>query len=196
VATYPAVAATSEAVLGLLEAAAVGTEFAAIEFEHYAADDLGKPAADTVSLLLHAVTLNPTRRPVEPRIAPDGSAFRPAVALDLHYVLTAWAEHPVRQQRLLGWCIRVLADTPTLSAGILNHFGPEDDVFRPTETVELIWEPLSTQDLAEVWEGAKSNRRPSATYLARIVEIESPYRLDEHPLVQTRELAFAEADGP
>jgi hypothetical protein len=194
-ATYPAVAATSEAVLGLLEAAAGGSEFDSVEFEHYDAADLAKPATDTVSLLLHGVTLNPNRRPVQPRIEPDGRAFRPAVPLDLHFMVTAWAEHPVRQQRLLGWCIRVLADTPTLPAGMLNHFGPEDDVFRPTETVELIWEPLSAQDLAEIWEGAKSNRQPSASYLARIVEIESRFTIDEHPLVQTRDFSYAEANG-
>jgi hypothetical protein len=192
VATYPAIAATSQAILGLLEgaASAPGAEFAGTSFELYRGTDLRSPMTDGVSLYLHRVVVNTERRNLPPRVGPDGRRRRPALPLDLHYLLTAWAEKADRQQRLLGWSMRVLEDTPILPAGLLNHFGPEHDVFRPDETVEVLLEPISMQDMSDVWEGADAQREASATYLARVVELESFDTQPQGALVQTRELDF------
>jgi hypothetical protein len=143
-----------------------------------------------VSLYLYEVAVNASRRNLPAREEPGGRRFRPSVPLDLHYLLTAWSRTPATQQRLLGWCIRVLDDTRTLPAGLLNQFGPEADVFRVEETVELLWEPLTHQDLFDIWEVARPNQQPSVSYVARIVELESAVPLDEHPAVQTREFRY------
>ena len=192
-ALYPAIAATSQAILGVLEAAAAtpDAEFANTNFALYRSDDLQKPMTEGVSLYLHRLVVNTEHRNRLPRVGPDGRRRRPAVPLDLHYLLTAWAEDAVKQQRLLGWCIRTLADTPTLPAGLLNHFGPEHDVFRPDETVEVLLEPLSVQDMSDVWEALGPRREASATYVARVVELESVEVLPEGRLVQTREVGYA-----
>ena len=190
-ATFPAIAATSRAILGLLEAAAAAdTEFNGTQFALYRGADLGKPMASGVSLYLHRVVVNSQYRNHQPRIDELGRKWRPAVPLDLHYLLTAWAEDAVRQQRLLGWCIRVIQDTQTLPSGLLNHFGPEHDVFGPTETVDVLLEPLSMQDMSYVWEGADARREPSATYVARILELESLDVERVEPLVQTRDFGL------
>ena len=57
-ASYPAIAATSQGVLGLLESAAPGTEFAGTRFEHYGSADLNDPMSEGVSLWLYRVTIN------------------------------------------------------------------------------------------------------------------------------------------
>ena len=70
---------------------------------------------------------------------------------------------------------------------MLNQSGPEHDVFLPEETVELLLEPLSMQDLSYVMEISGGRREVSATFVARVVELES---LDPTPageLVQTRD---------
>jgi hypothetical protein len=190
VATYQAVAATSEAIVGLLSSAAAApdSEFGGTKVELYRGEDLAKPMNEGVSLYLHRIVVSTEHRNRLPRVGPDGRRRRPAVPLDLHYLLTAWATDAIKQQRLLGWCIRVLADTPTLPAGLLNHFGPEHDVFLPDETIELLLEPLSMQDMSYVMEASGGRREVAATFVARVVELES---LDPSPigsLVQTREL--------
>ena len=43
---------------------------------------------------------------------------------------------------------------------------------------------------AYVWEVAKTKEQPSATYVARMVEIESTVSLDEAAAVQTREFDY------
>jgi hypothetical protein len=191
-ASYPAIAATSEAILGLLEAAAADTEFSGRRFALYNATDLQTPMKNGVSLWLYRVAVATTRRNLGPRTGDDGRRYRPSLPLDLHYLLTAWAQDPATQQRLLGWCIRTLEDQPVLPSGLLNHYGPEPDVFRPHESVELVAEALSPADVSDVWEVSPKHREPSMAYLARAVEIDSQVELAEFPAVQTREFAYAE----
>ena len=57
---------------------------------------------------------------------------------------------------MLGWAMRELQNVAILPAGLLNHYGPEHDTFRPDEAVELICEPLSLQDMSYVIEPLKS----------------------------------------
>ena len=193
-ATYPAIAATSDAVLGLLQSAAVGTEFDGVAFAHYQSGDFESPMSDGVSLYLYRVTVSSNRN-LPPQVRPDGRRYRPPIPLDVHYLVTAWAETAVRQQRMLGFAIRTLEDTPILPAGVLNQHSPEPNVFRPEETVELVYENLTVQDIGYIWDVAQTKEQPSATYTARMVEIESPVAFDEGGLVQTRELQFAQAES-
>jgi hypothetical protein len=192
-ATYPAIAATSEPILGLLQSAAVGSEFDGVTFDHYQSGDFESPMTAGVSLDLYRVSVSPNRN-LPPRLGRDGRRYRPPLPLDLHYLVIAWADDAIKQQRLLGFAVRTLEDTPILPAGVLNQHGPEPDVFRPEETVELVWEALSVQDISEIWDVAQTKEQPSATYVARMVEIESPVLVPDSGTVQTRELAFAKAD--
>jgi hypothetical protein len=41
---------------------------------------------------------------------------------------------------------------------MLNRYGPEPDVFRPEETVELVYENVSVQDTAYIWGPARTLR--------------------------------------
>ena len=196
-ARYPAIAATSQAMVSLLESAAVGTEFAGAGFSIASAADLQKPPGDRplASIYLYRVAVDPNRRNQPARRAVDGHMRMPPIPIDLHYLLVAWSKEAATQHRLLGWAIRVFQDTPTLVAGVLNQFGPDTEVFRPDETVELIWEVLTRQEMADAWEVAKANQQPSASYVARIVEIESEVELHEYPPVQTTDLRYQEVSA-
>lgn len=194
-AAYPAIAATSEAILGLLQSAAVGGEFDGVQFAHYQTSNLASPMTEGVSLYLYRVTVSANRN-LPPRLGPDGRRYRPPIPLDLHFLVIAWAETAIRQQRLLGFAIRTLEDTPILPAGVLNQHSPEPDVFRPEETVELVFEGVTIQDFGYIWHVAQTKEQPSATYVARMVEIESRVSVDDAGLVQTRALEYAQAGSP
>ena len=155
-ATYPAIAATSDAVLGLLQSAAVGTEFDGVAFAHYQSGDFESPMSDGISLYLYRVTVSSNRN-LPPQVGPDGRRYRPPIPLDVHYLVTR-GRRRVRQQRMLGFAIRTLEDPPILPAGVLNQHGPEPNVFRPEETVELVYESV-TQDVGT----SGTSRRPRSS---------------------------------
>ena len=198
---YAAIAATTNAVIRLLETAAAtadwrdGTSPLSVDFEPAGADVLQNPPSGTptVTLYLYRVTLSSVRRHIGPRVAPDGTRYRPSIPLDLFYLLTAWATDPLLQQQLLGWCVTVLDETPVLPPALLNAYRGGERIFDSDETVELVWQPLPLIDLSEIWEVAKTSEQPSASYIARIVQLDSAVPLDEWPLVQTREFDYEEA---
>lgn len=191
-ALYSAIAATSAAILAVVRNATAGTEFDGVEFAHYRAGNFGAPMTQGFSLYLYRITVNANRN-LPSQTGRNGRMARPPIPLDLHFLLTAWAEDTLRQQRMLGFAIRALEDTPILPSGVLNQQTPEGDVFRPEETVELYYEPLSVQDVAYIWDIAQTAEQASAPYAARMVEIESGVEIVEGAPVQTRVLQYGVA---
>lgn len=191
-ATSQAIALIGQAILGLLEAGCPKPEFEGAMFELYQASNFQNPMNEGVSLYLYRIATS-SRRNLPSRMGPNGERYRPPLPLDLYYLLTTWGKDAAKQQRLLGWCIRELGDIPILPAGLLNHYAPEAEVFRPDESVELIFEPLSLQDWANLWEPLKPKLSLSVGYVARMVSIDSSVEVTNSRSVQTREFDFAKA---
>ncbi len=189
-ATYQAISLTSQAIVGLLYDACPREQFPNAQFQLFEANDFNSPPIEEgCSIYLYRVATNMTRRNLPPRLSIDGKRYRPSLPLDLFYMLTAWAKTAAQQHSLLGWAMRVLEDTPIIPAGYLNQYIP--DTFYPNETVELVTEPLSTQDNYNIWNGFKPNMHPSVAYVARLIQVESTVLMAEgEGLVQTRELNF------
>jgi hypothetical protein len=187
-ATWNAIAATTRAILGLLEDSYPREEFGKLAFtpahvSEFAGD---KVPADGFTLCLYRVAINGSVRNLPPRIAPSGEKYRPSLPIDLQYLLTPWAGDVEKQQSLLGWGMRQLEDNTILPAGLLNRFLKQPDVFGTHETVELFFEPLSLTDFTNVWDKLKPRMQTSASYVARMVLIDSEIELREGPPVQTR----------
>ncbi|NVJ23725.1 MULTISPECIES: DUF4255 domain-containing protein [Myxococcus] len=189
-ATYAAIPAVGQALLALLEQSCPKPEFEGAKFRLYQASDFKAPMDEGISLFLFRVTPSTTRRNLPGRLDSQGRRTRRPLPVDLYYLLTPWAKSAAKQHRLLGWAMRQLEDTPTLTASFLNHYGtPETDTFLPDETVTVVYEPLSIQDMLNVWEPGKPNIQVSASYVARMVGIESAIADEEAGPVQTRVLS-------
>lgn len=187
-ATYRAIATVGQTLAGMLKDASAGTEFDGFKFELYQAGDFKAEAAlkEGVTFYLYRVAVNATRRSLPPTTGPDGRRYRAPLPVDLAYLLTPWAKSATMQHRLLGWAMRKLQDLPILPAALLNHYAPETDTFRQQETVELICESLSAQDMTNILEPLDMNQQLSVVYVARMVLLESEVPLDEGEPVQTR----------
>lgn len=185
-ATANAIAATGQAILALIASGVPRDEFSSAKFELYQAKDFQSPMEEGISLYLYRVTPAGEIRNFPPRIAPDGRKYKQVLPLNLHYILSAWAREAAKQQRLLGWAMRILEDTPVLPSGLLNQGGPESDTFRPNETVDLIMETISIYDMGAIWDVSKPNVQPSIGYVARMIGLESQLQVTEAEPVQIR----------
>jgi hypothetical protein len=195
-ARYEALAATSTAIARVLEDAAATSQWAGAGFHIWQAQDLQAPVDNQrpqISIYLYRVILSTARRDRGPRIGPDGLRYPPSIPLDLHYLITAYASRARTAHQLLGWAIRVIEDTPILPASLLNTFQGGRDVFEPDETVELVWDPLSLNDLYVIWQVSAANQAPSAAYLARMVRLDSEIPLGAGGPVTAREFDYAKA---
>lgn len=185
---FQAIAATGQAMLGLLSDAVPRDEFPNAQFELYQLSNFAQsPMDEGVSLYLYRIAPNVTRRNLPPTVGPDGRRFRPPIPLDLYYVVSAWAQTAVKQQRLLGWTIRMFEDVPILPTGLLNNYGPEPEIFHPGETVEITLDQLTLQDWNNLWSTTKGSPPLSVGYIARMLAIESSMPMTEYADVQTRD---------
>ena len=181
-----AIAAVGRAILSLLAAAVPKPEFAGAAFELYQSKHLQAPMEEGVALYLYRVTPGGMVRNLPPRIGLDGRRYRPSMPIDLHYLLIPYARDAFKQQRLLGWAIRTIEDTPLLHASLLNQYGPETDTFAENEFADVLFETISIQDLGAVWDTAKPQMQPCVTYVVRMIPIESQQEMIEADRVQTR----------
>jgi hypothetical protein len=188
--TFQAIAATGQAMLGLLSDAVPRDQFPNAQFELYQMSNFQQPMEEGISLFLYRVAPNTSRRNLPPTTGPDGRRFRPPIPLDLYYIATAWAPTAERQQRLLGWTVRMFEDVPILPTGLLNNFGPEPEIFQPGETVELILDALTLQDFNNFWGVSKASLQLSVGYIARMLHIQSSMAISEYAEVQTREFGL------
>jgi len=171
-ATPRAIAAVGMAIRRLLEPAIDSN----VEVKLYQASDfLTAETANVLSLYLYRIAANTNRRTLPPRVEADGRRFRPALSLDLFYLISAWGSSVEAQHALLGQVLRALEDTPTLPATLLNDGdrGTYAGTFRPSEAIELVYDPLSLTDMIALWDLLKPGIQPCCTYVARAVAIES-----------------------
>jgi len=191
-ADHRAVMAVCQAVMDRLQAAYQPGDFGApLQFQVYLAKDFQKPMDAGVSLFLYRVFPNTAQRTPPGRIGSDGRRRRSQLPLDLHFLMTAWAQDATLQHAITGWMMRVLEDGPTLPAGLLNtQFG---SVFRSDEQVEVTLAELGTEDLFRIWEViAHHAYQLSVPYLARGLRLESEQAETVGGPVQERDLRFAE----
>ena len=193
-ATYHAISAVGQAIVALLKAARSAPELASTEVKLFHARDFQKGLEEGVSVYLHRVTASGARRNIPPPPSATGKLFRQPLPVDLYYLITPWARTVEMQHLLLGWCMRAIEDSPTFPTALLNSYMP--DTFRADESVDLIHDTVSIQDMSYIWEAGKPNIQTSAAYVTRVVCIDSRIELpDPGPPVQTREVRRGEA-GP
>jgi hypothetical protein len=190
---YYAIAAVSAAIRGLLADARVQPEFSSAQIELLQMADFqkAKPIEEGISICLYRVAVSATQRSLSAGLDLRGRRRLPALPVDLHYLLTAWGKTAAKQQRLLGWLMRTLEDEPTLGAGLLNHYGGPEHIFDENETITLLPDPLSLQDLSNLWDILKPNAHVSVAYTARMVYLASILEASEGEPVQTREFQYA-----
>lgn len=186
-ANHRAIAATSQALAGLIRDHYPRDEFGTgLEVKLYQMRDFETPMQDGFSVCLYRVAVNGSVRNLTMRRSADGKRFRPSLPLDLHYMLTPWAQDAEMQHRMLCWVMRLMEDTGTLSAGHLNHYLSETDTFAPHEALDLVCDPLSLTDYLTLWDRLQPHLPASATYTLRMVFIDSDVQVDDGAAVQTR----------
>jgi hypothetical protein len=196
-ADFRAISAVSEAVIGLLRSNYLaGAPYFnnELEFQIYLAKDFAQPMTAGISLFLYRIYPNGTHRNPRGRPGPEGQHYRNQLPLDLHFMLTAWAQDASLQHLIAGWMMRMLEDTPYLPPGLLNQIYP--DLFRPDEGVVVSPAELSTEELLRMWEVIVNNAyQISVPYVARYVKIESSLLVESGAPIQERTLDMRVPEG-
>lgn len=143
-----------------------------------------------VNLFLHQVTYNAAWRNNDmPSVAPDGRTrlSNQRLALDLHYLLTAYAPEDSQAEALLGYAVFFLHENPVLSrsdinsalgalpstypaafANALSLSGLADQV----EMIKITPATLGREEMAWLWTALKADYRPTFPFQVSVVLID------------------------
>lgn len=117
----------------------------------------------------------------------DGGGERltnPPLALDLHYLLSAYGQKDLEAETLLGFAMQTLHETPVLTRDKIreveqdpetrvNHEASDTRLADQTELVKLSPITLGSEETSKLWSAFQTNYRPSAAYHASVVLIQA-----------------------
>jgi hypothetical protein len=141
--------------------------------------DEARQAAATgnqLNLYLYQVMPNGSYRNMDiPGHVRTGETAQPPLALNLYYLLTAYAiddQEPL-SQRILGRAMSVLHDHSLLGREEIKAAISDSGVNEQFERIRLSLQPLALEDIFKLWSGFQTHYRLSAAYEATVVLIDS-----------------------
>lgn len=151
----------------------------------------GDGAVPRLNLFLYQVTQNAGWRNVDlpSRDAQGRRASNPPLALDLHYLLTAYGAAELQAEVLLGYGLQMLHQNAVLSRqAIRTALVPEPvsaallpsvyqalrsaDLADQVELLKITPSPMSTEEISRLWAALQAHYRPTAAFQVSVVLIE------------------------
>ena len=140
-------------------------------------DEVGT-GVDLVNLFLYQTVINGALRNTDmPQRVKPGETGQPPLALNLYYLLTAYAKtndaaSPVSHQ-LLGRAMRVLHNHPLLGAEEIKNALPNNDLYEQIERVRITPQPITLDEMSKLWTTFQAKYRISTAYQVSVVLIDS-----------------------
>jgi hypothetical protein len=149
----------------------------------------------TLNLFLHNVRENVKLRGSQQWFMeqnPDGTVTqrRAPARVDLHYMITAWANEPDDEHNLLARSMMALLREPNLPQGLLPDSMESQPMLCPLQVAQ----EDAARNPGEVWNALDNELRPSISLMVTIAV--DPYATLVTPLVRTRELRIGQAEKP
>jgi Pvc16 N-terminal domain len=122
----------------------------------------------------------------------------PPLALNLHYLLTAYGSADFQAEILLGYAMHLLHERPVLDRAAIRRalqtgpLGPSilppafqaitaSDLADQVEAVTISDEPIDTEEMSRLWSAIQAHYRPTTAYVVSVVLIE-PRKPSRTPL--------------
>ena len=149
-------------------------------------------APPSLNLFLYRTSPNPGwREAALPSYDANGARLsNPPLALNLHYLLTAYGSADFQAEILLGYAMHLLHERPVLDrAAIRTALDPSplgasilppafqalvaSDLADQVEAVTVTPESMDTEELSRLWAATQAHYRPTSAYLVSVVLIEA-----------------------
>ena len=138
----------------------------------------GTITTNQLNLFLYQVLPNAAWRNMDnPKGVRPGETGMPSLALDLHYLITAFGRENDTSQpfdhHLLGKAMSVLYDHALLGPSEISTAFPGSGLESQADRVRITWQPLSVEDISKLWMGFATQYRVSVGYDVSVTLIDS-----------------------
>ena len=165
-----------------------------------------------VNIFMYYASLNPALRSLGlPSASAQGAQLsNPPLALNLHYLVSAYGGNQFDPEILLGWAMKVFHDSPVLSrqtiqdalTGLLAHPNPETQLIAGStlpnqiEQIRITPESLSTDEIYRLWTAFQTSYRPTTSYQVSVVVIQDTKAFSSNLPVQSRTVMVLPFESP
>jgi hypothetical protein len=131
-----------------------------------------------LNLFLYQILPNAAWRNMPiPQQVKRGESGMPPLALNLHYLITAYGRENDNSQpfdhHLVGKAMSVLYDHALLGPDEISLAFPGSDLERQVERIRITLQPLSLEDISKLWTGFATQYRLSVGYEVSVALIDS-----------------------
>lgn len=145
------------------------------------------PTTEALGIYLYRLSIDPYSRnrylpPEDGRRTP-----RPELPVNLHILLIGWSNKTESEINYLSAAIQVVGSAMTLG---IAHLGIADPTWGDADTVQVIPEEMSTEDLTRLWDSFPSGYRLSVPYIVKTVRLTPDQEQSEGPPVKTMVYPF------
>ncbi|RUL78934.1 DUF4255 domain-containing protein [Dyella choica] len=135
-------------------------------------------SSSQLNLFLYQVVYNAAWRNMDmPGRVRAGESGQPPLALNLHYLITAWGrgetDPDAVSHRVLSAAMSFLHDRPLLDRSDIRSALLNNDLADQIERVRLTPLPQSVEEISKLWTAFQTNYRVSSAYEATVVLIDS-----------------------
>jgi Pvc16 N-terminal domain/IPT/TIG domain len=175
---------------------------------------IGANETARVNLFMYYASLNPALRNMAlPSRNSQGTAVdNEPLALNLHYLVSAYGSHQFDPEILLAWAMKVFHDTPVVPRAIIqtaltdllnnSQVSPEAQLISGTtlanqlEQVRITPETLTTEEIYRLWTAFQTSYRPTTSYQVSVIVIRDTRAFTSNPPVQKRTVSVLPFNVP
>ena len=156
-----------------------------------------------LNLFMYYASINPALRNVGlPSMnAAGGQLSNPPLAINLHYLVTAYGGNPYDPEILLAFAMQVFHNTPVVSRAVIQDALAELALGTPSteqkliaastltsqmEQIRITPETLSTEEIYRLWTAFQTHYRPTTSYQVSVVVIQDTKSFTSNLPVQKR----------
>lgn len=163
----------------------------------------GPNVSNQLNLFLHRVSRNVgwSNLGYPARNSRGDQVGSPPLALDLHYLLTAFGAGELDAEVLLGYGMQILHETPVLDRTLIQDSLSTTSLTFPNnlqtqlslsrleaqlEQIKITPEPSNTEEMSKLWTSFQTRYRPCTAYKATVVLLEKESSLEKGLPVRER----------
>jgi Pvc16 N-terminal domain len=174
----------------------------------------GPEEAPRLNLFMYYVSLNPALRNLDlPARNGQGEALgNPPLALNLHYLVSAYGAQQFDPEILLAWAMKVFHDTPVVApatiqaalTGLLSSGSPSEaakligqsTLAEQIEHLRITPETLTTEEIYRLWTAFQTAYRPSTALQVSVVVVQDTAAFASNRRVRQRNVLVASLRSP
>ncbi|HEX3941647.1 MAG TPA: DUF4255 domain-containing protein [Acidobacteriaceae bacterium] len=164
----------------------------------------GSSEAAQINLFLYYASINSALRNLDlPSSGAGGNRLtNPPLAINLHYLVTAYGSQPFDAEILLAWAMKVFHDTPVVPRTTIQQALADLLTVNPVPTeqqlvsastlsnqvehIRITPEALTTEEIYRLWTAFQTSYRPTTSYQISVVVIQDTQSYTSNLPVQRR----------